>query len=307
MNRSFSLAPLAHLCIVSRGFLFRTTISSLTLSLILPLTLLLVHLLFVLQPTSVYAQDDGQGTIPNGTVPRAKLYLPMIANQQPSVAPTPSPSPTPTAVFDAIPVEGDPTDRPAIEHPDLNLSIRSHIVTSATLALVDNDGPTDPNAPQLDGLFQPTRLPTFAATYQVYDWDWACGCRGDALTMPPVTLLALATTPGEAIHIPTRGPQIYAGGYKAMVLYADLNRITLGFTRNDTAAVGYIVHLEDVVVDGALLALYEEKNEAGRSELPALRNNEPFATALGTEIRIAIRDTGTFMEPRSRKDWWKAH
>lgn len=264
-------------------------------------------------PGSLYAQSQAVGeTIPNGTVPgenpsgATRLYLPMIARQAPAANPTPSPTPS----FTAIPIEGEPTDRPAAEHPDLNLAIRSYLAITSELTLVDNDGPTDGNAPQLNGLFQPTRLPTFTATYQVYDWDWACGadgCQGDLLAAPPVSLLAVATTPGEAIHIPTRGPQIYAGAYKALVLYAEPTRITLGYTRRDTAAVGYLVHLEDVHVAPALLALYQEKNSAGRIELPALRNQEPFATALGTSIKIAIRDTGTFMEPRSRKDWWMAY
>ncbi|MCB0061687.1 MAG: hypothetical protein KDE19_06215, partial [Caldilineaceae bacterium] len=258
----------------------------------------------------LYAQSQETGeTVPNGTVPgddsTTLLYLPILVNQALAVTPTPPPVPTPT--FTAIPVDGPPTDRPAPEHPDLNLAIRSYIVITDALTLVDNDGPTDENAPQLDGIFVPTRLPTFTATYQVYDWDWTCGengCRGEPLATPPVSLLTLATTPGEPLHIPTRGPQIYAGGFKALVLYADANHITLAYTRHDTAAIGYLIHLEDIQVDPALLALYQEKDSAGRAELPALHNNEPFATALGTTIKVAIRDTGTFMDPRSRKDWW---
>lgn len=262
---------------------------------------------------ALYAQErEAGGTVPNGTIPdesnagAVRLYLPMIASQASGTNPTPSPTPA----FTSIPIEGPPTDRPAADHPDLNLAIRSYLNAAGELTLVDNDGPTDQNAPQFNGIFQPARLPAFIAVYQIYDWDWACGedgCQGEPLTAPPVSLLALETTPGEALHLPTRGPQIYAGGYKAMVLYADTNRITFAYTRRDTAAIGYIVHMEDLLVDPALLALYQETDHAGRSELPALHANEPFATALGTTIKVAIRDTGTFMEPRSRKDWWKAY
>jgi hypothetical protein len=38
--------------------------------------------------------------------------------------------------------------------------------------------------------------------------------------------------------------------------------------------------------------------------LPALRNDEPFGTATGTSIKIATRDTGQFLDPRTCKDWW---
>jgi hypothetical protein len=56
-----------------------------------------------------------------------------------------------------------------------------------------------------------------------------------------------------------------------------------------------------------LLALYRAKDAAGRKELPALRNNERFANASGSAIKVAIRDTGSFMDPRVRKNWWKGY
>jgi hypothetical protein len=27
--------------------------------------------------------------------------------------------------------------------------------------------------------------------------------------------------------------------------------------------------------------------------------------AVGSEIQVAVRDTGSFMDPRSRNDWWQ--
>ncbi len=124
------------------------------------------------------------------------------------------------------------------------------------------------------------------------------------LTDPAVTLLEMATSVGEAIAIPSRDPQIYGGGYKAMVLYAEATRITLVYTRDDTPAFGYVVHFEDFAVEPALLALYQELNEAGRQQLPALHNGEKIGLATGETIKVAVRDTGKFMDPRSRKDWW---
>lgn len=251
----------------------------------------------------LYAQDTqtpGATVPPGGTiVGPAALYLPLIAQ----VGPTPTPAPT----FTALPVQGPPIDRPAPTNPDLNLAIRSYVTTTAALTVTNVDGDTDPDAPQLAGLFNPPRLPTFTAAYQVYDWNWACsadGCRGEPIRSPNVTLLAMAVTPGEPLFIPTRNQQIHAGGYKALVLYAEETRITLSYTREDTPARGYLVHLEDIQVDPALLALYRAKDAAGRGELPALRNNERFANASGSTLKVAIRDTGSFMDPRARKDWW---
>lgn len=30
-----------------------------------------------------------------------------------------------------------------------------------------------------------------------------------------------------------------------------------------------------------------------------------IGTAIGNELGVAIRDTGSLMDPRSRKDWWQ--
>lgn len=269
----------------------------------LGIALLMLLIWQMSSPSPISAQsDDDPGTIPGGTIPGNRvLFLPIVADQQPAPLPTPAP------IFDLIPVVGPSADRPAINHPDLNLAIRSYISTTGELGLININGDTDSNAPQLIGIFQPQRLPIFTALYQVYDWDWSCGpdgCRGTPLALPAVSLLAVATTPGETLTIPTRVPEIYGGGYKALVLYAESARITLGYTREDTAAIGYVIHLEEILVEPALLTLYHESDAAGRSQLPALRDNEPFATAPGTSINLAIRDTGSFMDPRSRKDWW---
>ena len=253
----------------------------------------------------IHAQDTGNpgATIPpGGTIAGpAALYLPLVAQAGPT------PIPTPVATFTTLPVQGPPVDRPAATNPDLNLAIRSYVTTTAALTLVDVDGDTDPDAPQLAALFSPPRLPSFTAVYQVYDWNWACsadGCRGDPIGFPQVTLLTMAVTPGEPLFLPTRKQEIHAGGYKALVLYAEETRITLTYTREDTPARGYLVHIENILVDPALLALYRNKDAAGRKELPALRNNERFANASGSTLNVAIRDTGSFMDPRARKDWW---
>jgi hypothetical protein len=224
-----------------------------------------------------------------------------------------------SAAFELIPIEGYALrDHPAEVHGDLNLALRGYIPSGEALGLITYEGNTDGDAPQLAGLFEPNRAARIQSTYHVNDWIWdssKCGghprgCPGPpAATFWPVTLVGLATAPGEAIYPPERGAQIYSGGYTAVVLYAEAHRITLGYTRRSSVAVGYVVHLEDVCVNSNLVALYwaqldaEGWNDTGR--LPALRNNQALGQALGFEIKVAIRDAGSFMDPRSQKDWWR--
>ena len=253
-------------------------------------------------PKSSFAAPPAQsGTVPAGP---PQLYLPLMAHNLQSIGPPPDS----TRVYDLIPVEGGSIGRPAEASGDINLALRGYIQTAEFSGLINVGGPTDSDAPQLAGIFNHQRMPTFSAVYQVHDWDWACdvdGCRGAPIALPAVTLAALAASPGEALFIPTRNAEVYGGGYRAMVLYAAANRLTLTYTRRDTAADGYVVHLEEIHVDSALLSRYREANAAGRQQLPALRNGEQLGTAAGAAVKVVIRDTGSFMDPRSRKDWWR--
>lgn len=245
----------------------------------------------------------------------AKLYLPVLLKNFSNDPPAPTCPITSVNVFDIIPIAGPPADRPDVLHADLNFSRRGFVPTVAPLTLVDYSGGVDGNAPQLAGLFGPNRLPSFSAAYQANGWDWGCGvphgCLGPTITAPEVTVLGMATTPGESIFIPERGPDIFVGGYRAMVLYAEAQRITLGYTRQDTVANGYAVHIENVCVDPNLLALYQAQvDDQGwhvTGQLPGLGNDQALGTALDSEIQVVIRDRGAFMDPRSRKDWWQGY
>ena len=227
--------------------------------------------------------------------------------------------------YGALVVNPPPTDRPAEEHADLNLALRGYTPTEDTLGLVDYAGPTDSRDPQLDSLFADRRLPVFTSVARVYDWDWSTNARGEPITDPPVTLLGAGVAPNELLYVPTSGynigtrPRRPARGvfrdapgddpnaYEALVLYASEQRITLKYTREDNVIKGYTIHLENVCVAEDLLALYRQLDAQGRIELPALKAGQVFARARGTEIGIVIRDSGAFMDPRSRKDWWKGH
>lgn len=240
-------------------------------------------------------------------------------------------------VYNAIGVNPPPTDRPAEQHADLNLALRGYAPTTNTLGLVDYGGPTDPKDPQLATLFGDQRVPTFSSVSQVYDWSWDCNCRADPITDPPVTLAGMSVAANETLYVPESGYNIGTnskkppegvfldspagepnGGvkrpgavlddpnaYEALVLYAAENRITLKYTREDNVVRGYTLHVENVCVAPSLLALYQQWNAAGRAQLPALKEGQSFGRARGTEIGVVIRDNGSFMDPRSRKDWWK--
>jgi hypothetical protein len=254
------------------------------------------------------------------------LYLPLILKNFPEPQPTPTPTPPPTptpqpgftcpatsnASFATIPVDGPPSDRPDYLHGDLNLAQRGYVTVTTLLELVDYGGATDAGAPKLYGIFGQAAEPTFVSAHQVYDWNWACnthGCRGDLLSQWPTTLVGLQTTPGQPLYIPTRTADIYNGQYHAVVLYAEETRLTLAYLRQDTVAFGYAVHFEDFCVDANLLALYRQQvgpdgYRVSGYQLPALSNGQAIGVAASSSVKIAIRDRGAFMDPRSQKDWW---
>ena len=229
-------------------------------------------------------------------IPRA--YLPLVSSYPPGCAPIPGVS------YGTLSISGDPTDRPAHLHADLNLALRGYEVTSAYLGLVYHYPTDDPKAPQLYTLFSPQRVPAFTTAYQVYQWDWGCNCRGDLADDFPMTVAGMGVTPGELIHTPASGYDI-GSGYEVLVLYATEERITLKYTREDNVVYGYTIHLENICVEPRLLALYQAQNAAGRASLPALRAGQPLGYARSSEIGVGIRDCGMFMDPRSRNEWWQ--
>lgn len=228
------------------------------------------------------------------------LYFPMVGKAL-------APCPTSGASYGTVAVLSAPADPPAQVNPDINLAMRGYTLTTGTLGLISSSNPVDPNAPQLYRLFADNRVPVFNAVYQVYDWDWDCNCLGQPIADPPVTLAAFGVTAGEPICAPGSGYDIgrQAVGYSMMVLYASASRITLKYTREDNVVYGYTLHVENLNVDPNLLALYQSMDSGGRSRLPALYAGQPIGSARGSNMRVAIRDTGSFMDPRARNDWWQ--
>ena len=265
--------------------------------------LVLVALLLGCLSAGVLGPREGLGAAVVGAQGEAvaagtRAYLPLVGRSWVGCRPIPG------ASYGTWPIIPPPTDRPAEEHGDLNLALRGYRPTEAYLGLVDYGGQTDPDAPQLTGLSSPPMVPPFSAASQVHHWVWGCNCRGPAITDPQVTLIAVASSPGQLIHVPPSGYDI-GGGNQVLVLYAAPDRITLKYTGEDNVVQGYTLHLERLCVDPDLLALYRQWNAAGRERLPALRAGQAFGYAVGPSYGVAIRDTGAFMDPRSRLDWWR--
>jgi hypothetical protein len=216
--------------------------------------------------------------------------------------------------------------RPAWNHADKNLALRSYDLVNQTKAFVQygSDDPQQP--PQFATLFNPDRTPTFSNTYQAHSWNWQNppnpGTQGPLISNSPwpVTVLGLQTTPGEVLQAPTHARNLGApfGTGGSVVIFADADSITLHFTREDSAAAGYTMHIDNICVDPNLLSLYNSLDNNTRNtfhppardgdleyNLAGLTQGQTFGTARGTEIRVAIVDTGAFMDPRSRDEWWQ--
>ena len=222
----------------------------------------------------------------------------------------------------AFQVDLDDPVRPAYNHADKNLALRSYAPNTdpgfkRELVNYGSGDPTPP--PQLAALFYPHRVPTFGDFYRVHDWDWANppnpGTRGGPIMDWPVTALGMQTTPGEVLYVPTSGYDI-GGGMEVIVLFADEDTVALKYARQDSACcAGYTVHVDNICTDPNLLVLYDQLDDPGGPryvfaddhsyDLPNLSGGQPFGVARGSETVVAIVDSGTFMDTRSCNEWWQ--
>lgn len=210
--------------------------------------------------------------------------------------------------------------RPAYNHADKNLDLRGYTLNSNTnlqRELVDygSDDPTQP--PQLATLFIPNQVPPFAEFYQVGQWAWASspepGQRVEPITTPKVTALSFGLDSGTTLYAPSSGYDI-GGGMEVIVLYADENSLSLHYTREDSAARGYTIHIDQICTDPNLLSLYNSLDDAngpryvfpsGGYNLPTLPAGQIFGVTGNNDMVIAIADTGTYQDPRSCNEWWQ--
>lgn len=283
-------------------------------------------------PTETPVPGTPTPIIPTATptpIPPTNTPTPVPPTFTPTpVPPTPTPippTPTPTPIsycpnsnqfYPAIPKDSGHYKNNSITdaNPDFRLSILGYSPTSAALQMVSYNGDTDPNAPRFHGLFEPNRVPSFRAAYKRHDWNWnggppPYGSRGGVNNDWPVTVLDLATGQGESIYIPERNVPIWADNLVALVLFADVKELTIAYTRSDSVANGYVVHITNICVEPNLLATYRAQltpdGYRATNLLPALRNNQRIGTADGDKITVAVTDGGAYLDPRSQKDWWR--
>lgn len=213
------------------------------------------------------------------------------------------------------PLQGYPAGDPAAEnHPDLNpVAILGYITSNGEkFPLVLGEG-GDPKAPQIGKMLN--SRPTIVSLYRLYSWDWANKRKGPLQPVPndpaasvkQIQMIGIQTSPGESIKLPPVYGNPISPEYNAMVLFASENFITVKYTREDNIGIknGYAIQIDGICVDPKLLGLYNQLNGSGRRNLPALSNGQELGTGKNTEMRVVIRDTGDFLDPRSKLDWWQ--
>lgn len=275
-----------------------------------------------ISPTPWVTYEVGQRPGPTGQNPTptsfftTKIVLSPILSltQIPILIPTAPYSPLPTSSpsitcpqtsdnsYDSLDVINVGDNRPAQDHPDKNIHIRGYKPTGGNYNLIDLEGGVDTKGPRFSTLLNQSE-PKIISLYQVYDWDWNSNSRGGLITKWPVTLIGLMANPGDSVSVPDSGYDV-SNGNDVIVLFADDSTVTLKYTREDSVAYGYTIHIDGICVDPNLLALYNQLNQSGRGQLPTLKGRQPVGVAKNNEVKVAIRDTGEFLEPRSRKDWW---
>ena len=221
----------------------------------------------------------------------------------------------------AFQYDTDDPVRPAYNHADKNIELRGYVAnTDPNLKreLVDY-GSGDPiQPPQFATLFSPYLVPPFADFYQVYGWAWddspEPGTRTSPITVPPTTAVSFILPPGKTLHTPVSGYDI-GSGQEAIVLFADADTITLHYSREDSAAVGYTLHIDHICTDPNLLSLYNTLDAPtspryqypnAHYQLPTLAAGQIFGTTRSQNMVVAIVDTGAFQDPRSCNEWWQS-
>jgi len=177
------------------------------------------------------------------------------------------------------------------------------IAENQTIGLIDIDGPTDNVAPY---------LPSMGISAQ--DISSVYTLTGEFACITPVNLIGIRTSSGQEIRLPQAGYNPYGGSNgQATIVYADCDEITLVYAKFDGiqfqngSSGPYTLHLKGLQVDQNIIDAYQltRQNFVGTRELPFLNAGQRFGVGSGGEMIVGIRDTGTLMDPRTRKDWWQ--
>lgn len=192
-------------------------------------------------------------------------------------------------------------DIPAVQDADIKLSVRGWIDSPEPRTLLDNIGGDNDRGrgPQLNTIMEDS-TPNITGVFQVNYPDGTPIVK-DERSNWGVTLMELGT--GSDILAPKIGYDI-GGGFNYTVLYADNNELTLKATLEDSAAYGYTLHFVDLNVKQEIVDAYVANEKDRENSLVAMPCGFKIGTAKDSKFKVAVADTGTFMDPRVRKDWW---
>ncbi|MEK7127386.1 MAG: hypothetical protein AAB838_01525, partial [Patescibacteria group bacterium] len=210
----------------------------------------------------------------------------------------------------------DPVKDPA-NQPDVNLRLRSWAPIQGDTALLPGvQGPTDPNAPRIYTMFKDgtqTNL-QISNMYQLNDWNWTTNTVGKAMTpeplvygdgtnVPAASLFGFNVGPGQNVLVPQANYDV-GNHYQAILEYIDGTSAVVKYTPSqDLTGNYYMIHFEDFSASQDLVKAYNDAKATG--DLVWL----PAGLSLGKttgEIKVAMRDSGSFMDLRSIKDWWQS-
>lgn len=199
-------------------------------------------------------------------------------------------------------------------HPDKNINIRGYESAAATKQLYDRGEPVDSKSPQLSTMLDQT--PAILSTFKVYDWNWSANTKGSLLSKYDATMIGLSAAAGAAVRVPDAKFDLIAGtetsgGYTATILFADANSVTIKYTLQDDVVSHYTVHLDNICTDPNLLTLYNQldaqkyQNSTVRYKLPIVKGKQIIGTAKGDDVRVTIRNSGEFIDPRLKNSFWR--
>ena len=252
--------------------------------------------------------------------PAVRVHLPLVLKPSGSVCPTSSSNSYSQGT--AYQFDRDNPVRPAAAHADKNFTLRGYVVNTDSwlrreLVNYGTDDPTQP--PQFATLFSPNRVPPLVGFYRVHDWNWspspAPGSPRRATDAVAGDGVGIAGVARRRCFVCRHPPTTSARATRSSSCMPMSDEWRSAITREDSAgAAGYTVHVEGLCTDPKLLALYNQLNAAngpryvypnGQYPLPVLPAGKPIGVARGSEVVVAVVDSGTFMDPRSCNEWWQ--
>lgn len=267
-------------------------------------------------------------TVPTKIPNMTNTIIPTPTNQPTItqlITPTTIPSPTQTLSSSGCPTtssqsynsvgaersSGDmPLNGDSANSPEINLRLRGFGPVNEGANLISRNGDKygldDQMPPQISSLFGGP-VPQIIKTYVVYEWDFQNNkslAPQQATPHYKVHLVGLQATPGQKLVGLKAARKIDPAGDVFMVLYATKTDITFTHRASDSLLGGYLFYFADLCVDPNLLAKYQADNTGGRGQLPVIAQGQVFGYAGNSDVKVGIRDTMSFVDPRYKEDWW---